>query len=57
VVSRGELGRHVAARAAEGSAVTVTGRLDSFELPSDNGSHFCQHVIVAASVDVSEVPF
>lgn len=58
VVSAGALGRDLAGRVAKDYTVAVTGRLDCFELPTEDGSHFCQHVVVATSFEiVSDVPF
>jgi single-stranded DNA-binding protein len=58
VVCPGALGCELADRTRRRYTVSVTGRLDSVELPTDDGSHLCQHVIVATSFEVvSDVPF
>ena len=58
VVSAGALGAGLVGRVAKGYTVLVIGRLDCFELPTEDGSHLCQHVIAATPFDVvSDVPF
>jgi hypothetical protein len=58
VVATGAVGRDLVERAARRYAVSVTGRLDCFELPTEDGPHLGQYVIVAEEFEVvSNQPF
>jgi single-stranded DNA-binding protein len=58
VVGYGPVGHELANQLHAGCLVLVSGSLDCFELPTDDGSHFCQHVVVAKTFGiVSDEPF
>ncbi len=58
VLALGDYERRSLNATAKGYRLLVSGHLDSTAFPTADGSHFCQHVVVASTVAViDDVPF